>query len=114
MHQALAVNGENQTLVQRLRKVAETAYGSGQAPQQDVLQGPSRLYLNEMGTGRLAGIRPAHAPAGGDAHSVSVDPASGLSYFPIRNDGGHPALWVFRPTPCSGRRRDSAEVANKP
>ncbi|MDQ6957800.1 MAG: TolC family protein [Mariprofundaceae bacterium] len=43
VHQALAVNRENQTLVQRLRKVAETAYSSGQAPQQDVLQAEVEL-----------------------------------------------------------------------
>lgn len=40
---ALAVNGENQSLVQRLKKVATTAYASGQAPQQDVLQADVEL-----------------------------------------------------------------------
>jgi len=40
---ALAVNAENQTLVRRLQKVATTAYGSGQAPQQDVLQAEVEL-----------------------------------------------------------------------
>lgn len=35
---------------------------------------------------------------GDNAHSVSVDPATGQSYFPIRDDHGHPALWIERPT----------------
>jgi len=43
VHRALAVNAENQTLVTRLRGVAETAYGAGQAPQQDVLQAEVEL-----------------------------------------------------------------------
>jgi len=42
-HRALAVNAENLTLVTRLRAVAETAYGTGQAPQQDVLQAEVEL-----------------------------------------------------------------------
>ncbi len=35
---AIAINGRDQTLLKRLTQVAETAYASGQAPQQDVLQ----------------------------------------------------------------------------
>jgi len=35
---AIAINDRNQTLLKRLTAVAETAYASGQAPQQDVLQ----------------------------------------------------------------------------
>ncbi|MHB1334212.1 MAG: TolC family protein, partial [Sulfuriferula sp.] len=38
VHRALAVNAENRNLVMRLRAVAESAYASGQSPQQDVLQ----------------------------------------------------------------------------
>ncbi len=38
VHRALAVNAENTRLVTHLRSVAETAYASGQSPQQDVLQ----------------------------------------------------------------------------
>ncbi|MDQ2971860.1 MAG: TolC family protein, partial [Pseudomonadota bacterium] len=38
VHRALAVNAENRMLLKRLESVAETAYASGQAPQQDVLQ----------------------------------------------------------------------------
>lgn len=38
VHRALTVNAENLTLVKRLEAVAETAYASGQAAQQDVLQ----------------------------------------------------------------------------
>lgn len=38
VHRALAINAENLDLLTRLRSVAETAYASGQAPQQDVLQ----------------------------------------------------------------------------
>jgi len=41
---------------------------------------------------------------GDNAHSVSVDPASGESYFPIRDDGGHPALWIERPRSSSPSR----------
>ena len=37
VHRALQVNAENQALLVRLRNVAEAAYASGQAPQQDVL-----------------------------------------------------------------------------
>ncbi len=43
VHRALAVNTENLALVTRLRGVAETAYGTGQAPQQDVLQAEVEL-----------------------------------------------------------------------
>jgi len=43
VHRALAVNTENLALVTRLRAVAETAYGTGQAPQQDVLQAEVEL-----------------------------------------------------------------------
>jgi len=65
VHQALAVNGENQTLVQRLRKVAETAYGSGQAPQQDVLQGPARRRVSiTIAWTPAACISTGWAPAG--------------------------------------------------
>jgi cobalt-zinc-cadmium efflux system outer membrane protein len=38
VHRALAINAENTRLVMHLRAVAETAYASGQSPQQDVLQ----------------------------------------------------------------------------
>ena len=43
VHRALAVNTENRVLVKRLEAVAETAYASGQAPQQDVLQAQVEL-----------------------------------------------------------------------
>lgn len=43
VNQALALNHENQTLLQRLHRVALTAYSSGQAPQQDVLQAEVEL-----------------------------------------------------------------------
>jgi len=43
VQRALAVNAENRTLMARLRGVAETAYGTGQAPQQDVLQAEVEL-----------------------------------------------------------------------
>ena len=43
VHRALAVNAENLDLVIHLRAVAETAYASGQAPQQDVLQAEVEL-----------------------------------------------------------------------
>jgi outer membrane protein TolC len=43
VHRALAVNAENRALLARLRGVAETAYGAGQAPQQDVLQAEVEL-----------------------------------------------------------------------
>lgn len=46
-----------------------------------------RRRLRALGRGWLAD----------NAHSVSVDPASGESYFPIRDDHGHPALWIERP-----------------
>lgn len=38
VHRALAINADNTQLVAHLRAVAETAYASGQSPQQDVLQ----------------------------------------------------------------------------
>ncbi|MDE2149087.1 MAG: TolC family protein [Gammaproteobacteria bacterium] len=38
VHCAMAINERNQTLLKRLTQVAETAYASGQAPEQDVLQ----------------------------------------------------------------------------
>jgi len=34
---------------------------------------------------------------GPDAHSVAVDPASGLAYFPLADVDGHPLLRVMRP-----------------
>lgn len=43
VHRALAINAENTTLVTHLRAVAETAYASGQSPQQDVLQAEVEL-----------------------------------------------------------------------
>ncbi|TAL91451.1 MAG: TolC family protein [Rhodanobacter sp.] len=43
VHRALAINAENTTLVTHLRAVAETAYATGQAPQQDVLQAEVEL-----------------------------------------------------------------------
>ncbi|MHB1333480.1 MAG: TolC family protein [Sulfuriferula sp.] len=43
VHRALAVNTENLNLVMRLRAVAESAYASGQSPQQDVLQAEVEL-----------------------------------------------------------------------
>lgn len=43
VHRALAINGENVSLVTHLREVAETAYSSGQAPQQDVLHAEVEL-----------------------------------------------------------------------
>ena len=43
VHRALAINGENVSLVTHLREVAETAYASGQAPQQDVLHAEVEL-----------------------------------------------------------------------
>lgn len=38
VHRAVAINAENTQLLTRLQSVAETAYASGLAPQQDVLQ----------------------------------------------------------------------------
>ena len=43
VHQALAINGANTTLVEHLRTVAEASYASGQSPQQDVLQAEVEL-----------------------------------------------------------------------
>lgn len=43
VHHALAINVENTKLVTHLRAVAETAYASGQSPQQDVLQAQVEL-----------------------------------------------------------------------
>jgi DNA-binding beta-propeller fold protein YncE len=31
------------------------------------------------------------------AHTVSVDPATHLVYFPLENINGHPVLWIMRP-----------------
>lgn len=43
VHRAWAINEENRALMQRLRKIAEAAYASGQASQQDVLQAKVEL-----------------------------------------------------------------------
>ncbi len=43
VQRALSINAGNQELLSRLRKVAETAYASGSAPQQDVLQAEVEL-----------------------------------------------------------------------
>jgi cobalt-zinc-cadmium efflux system outer membrane protein len=43
VHRALAINAENTTLVTHLRAVADTAYATGQSPQQDVLQAEVEL-----------------------------------------------------------------------
>ncbi|MEO8803011.1 MAG: TolC family protein [Rudaea sp.] len=43
VHRALAVNAENRKLLKRLVSVAESAYASGQSPQQDVLQAQVEL-----------------------------------------------------------------------
>lgn len=53
------------------------------------------VSLFRLRAGRLALL--GRAWLGDNAHSVSVDPASGETYFPIRNDHGHPALWIERP-----------------
>ncbi len=34
-----------------------------------------------------------------NAHSIAVDPSTGLVYLPIRNLKGHPALRIMEPTP---------------
>lgn len=36
---------------------------------------------------------------GAHAHSVAVDPGTGLVYFPLESVGGHPVLRVMRPLP---------------
>lgn len=43
VHRALAIHADNSALVARLRSVAQTAYASGQSPQQDVLQAEVEL-----------------------------------------------------------------------
>jgi len=43
--------------------------------------------LSQLGEDRL----------GDNAHTVSVDPDSGLAYFPLKNDHGKPALLVTHP-----------------
>lgn len=43
VHRAMAINAENIALMTRLQKVSETAYASGLAPQQDVLQAQVEL-----------------------------------------------------------------------
>ncbi|MDE2155165.1 MAG: TolC family protein [Xanthomonadaceae bacterium] len=56
VHRALAINAENVRLVTHLRTVAETAYASGQSPQQDVLQAEVelvRLQNQALELGRL-------------------------------------------------------------
>lgn len=40
---------------------------------------------------------------GDNAHTVSVDPANGLAYFPLKSDQGKPALLVTRPNMNSGK-----------
>lgn len=47
VHRALAINAENTMLLTRLQGVAETAYTSGLAPQQDVLQAQVELVRLE-------------------------------------------------------------------
>jgi outer membrane protein TolC len=43
VHHALQINAKNQTLLARLKQVAETEYKTGQAPQQDMLQAEVEL-----------------------------------------------------------------------
>ncbi|TAL86319.1 MAG: TolC family protein [Rhodanobacter sp.] len=57
VHQALAINARNRTLVRRLRKVAETSYASGQSPQQDVLQAEVELIRLDNQTLELKRMR---------------------------------------------------------
>jgi cobalt-zinc-cadmium efflux system outer membrane protein len=57
VHQALAINTQNRTLILRLRKVAETAYASGQSPQQDVLQAEVELTRLDNRTLELTRLR---------------------------------------------------------
>lgn len=47
VHRALAINADDIKLVQRLKSVAEAAYASAQAPQQDVLQAEVELVRLE-------------------------------------------------------------------
>jgi len=54
VHRALAINAENVTLVTHLRAVAETAYASGQSPQQDILQAEVELVRLQNQTLELA------------------------------------------------------------
>jgi len=51
VHRALAINTENRTLVMHLRKVAETEYAAGQAPEQDVLA--AEVELTRLDNQRL-------------------------------------------------------------
>lgn len=40
---------------------------------------------------------------GDNAHTVSVDPANGLAYFPLKNDQGKPVLLITQPKINSGK-----------
>ena len=57
VHRALAINAANTTLVEHLRSVAEAAYGSGQSPQQDVLQAEVELVRLRNQTLELARLQ---------------------------------------------------------
>jgi outer membrane protein TolC len=52
VYQALAINTDNQAIIQRLHKTAESAYASGRASQQDVLQ--AEIELVRLQTQALA------------------------------------------------------------
>jgi len=51
------------------------------------------VYKVEDGRVTLLG----QGDAGDNAHTVSVDPETGLVYLPIRNQDGHPALKIMAP-----------------
>ncbi len=66
-----------------------------------------RLYVaSESGTVSVFDIAPqrivklGEGPAGGNAHSVAVDPATGLVYLPLRNRNGHPVLRIMEYVPA--------------
>jgi outer membrane protein TolC len=72
VHQALQIHAKNQTLLARLKKVAETEYRTGQAPQQDMLQAEVALTRLKNQALRIGGGKPGCGAAPGKLSGMNM------------------------------------------
>lgn len=109
VHQALAVNADNMTVLTDLRRSLETRYAAGEAKQQDVLrveQQRSHLQHQRIGYQRQqrsfrAQInallnRPADAPLPPPAQHAELEPLPALPGRLMQELRGHPQLGELR------------------
>ena len=113
VHRALAVNTENLALVTRLRAVAETAYGTGQAPQQDVLQ--AEVELTRLQNQALEIERRRSTVQAGINGLLNRDPQAAiplpLALFPVGKLPGYANLQQMALARYPALKRLDAEIA---